>query len=1361
MYHTHIVSTKKMAAKYEGLGAFIRSHRERQGMATQGELAARLSVAQQTVSRWEAGSSRPRTDELARIAALLKIDFAELSAAARYAADATTVSFDRPLPLAGLSPESFELLCLDFLATIFRGQADVRPAGKTGHKQYGIDIEARFVDDDGLFTFQCKREAQFGAAKVVKAITAHTIPAKKKHILLSRVASPDARKEVRKAHGWDLWDQTDITRLFRTLPKIEQIRIVDTFFPSQRYALTGELAPGPWLTVYDFFAPQLAEGRIFNQRWDLVGRTGELEQLESALADRSVLVSSLIGRAGEGKSRVLRTALDEFCASYPEVRVFVASPTAEIDAKSLEDLGTGEKLVVVDDVHDRFDIGQLIRYVADERSNARLLLVYRPYWHEVVQRDLARSGLAGGLVASVTLARPTKQDATKLATQVLAKHGASTDMAATIASIAYDSPLAVVVGAQIVAKEGVHPELFGSNDAFRSTVLKHYEQVIAEGIAKGKDQDRVRAILRVLALIQPVVPDDRRVLELLAEIEGIAAPDASRLGRLLIDSGVVFKRGASYRLSPDLLADSIIESACITSSSESNGYAERIFDAAIPEHKEHLLLNLGRLDWRRNEGDTSSSHLLDAIWSRIQWNDDYQNAQVKAAAAAAYYQPRQALQLARLLIDEGHGTAEDVCRIIRGATYNLKYLSAACDLLWELAKEDTRPTNPHPNHPLRLLTELATPEPRKPINYCEAAVDFALSQLGLEESWTGQSTPYDVLKGALATEGHFTAKSTHRELTLSAYGVNVETVAPMRHRVVDAILDGITSDNQRQAFAAAELLNSALRGPIGLLNRAPSATERADWSQEFVDTLQRVNGVLESHTIAAPVLVRIGQSVSWHAYQAGGATGDEARRVLDRLDRNLETRVTRILMDGWGHDTWKFQAGSLDRNEQRQEELASEVEGAFPNECERAAFLERRLADLKCHGVESLGSAHLFVNRLIDRQPALAREVLDAKECNPRSPIADYGSFALSSLLRREPTEAHRSISMLLARGDEHLPFVARAYAMGALGGRQLDYEDRDVIRQIFRSSDTSVLATAAWVFREVAEKDKRFAIEILADASPKLMRVSRGEIFMWLDDDKFIPFDSIPNHDLTRIVELLTVPDSLDDHYLREFLARVAKREPGQVVELAKKRLDQAIAAENWKYSPIGVLSGGAAESLNLLAHPDGAMIFRETLDWALPRAAADYQFSYRFAELVTGVFGCSEPSFASTLEAWCFHGGATHYAVVAAVLRETPNSFVFGQHAFVLRILRAARALGRSVQKAVSSSLFASALGGVRSGIPGQPFPTDLDMKQRAEHILASLAKSDPAFSLYDDIRAHAEESIGRSRREGLIMDEEDADS
>ena len=741
------------APRYAALGARIRSIRSATGIATQAELAHQLGASQQTVSRWEAGTSRPRANELAKLAALLKVDVAELSHAAGYTPGApTSVSFDRPLPLPSLLPDSFEYFCLDLLSTRFHGKADVHPAGKTGHKQCGIDIEARFRNNE-LHTYQCKREAQFGPEKVKRAIKEQTIAAKKKHILLSRVASPDARNELKRVNSWDLWDQIDITRIFRNLPKREQVRITDIYFPNQRFALTGELAAGPWQSVEAFFAPQLVDGRPFNQCWELVGRTTELDDLAHALADCSLAVVSLIGRAGEGKSRVLRSALEAFTTRHPGVRVVVASPTEEITTKSLEDLGGGEKLLVVDDVHDRSDLTQLIRHVADTRSQARLLLIYRPYWRDPVVRELARYGLVGNLISSIELTKPTKQDAIVLATQVLTKSRAPIAAAEAIATVAYDSPLAVVVGAQIVASEGVHQELFGSNEVFKTMVLKHYERVIAQGIAQGKDQERVHKILRVLALIQPVVPDDTHVFKLLASIEEIEAPDASRLVRLLIDGGVLFKRGTRYRLSPDLLADSIIETACITPSGASNGYAERLFAASIPEHKEHVLLNLGRLDWRRNEGDTSESKLLDGLWSQLVWTDDYVNAQVKAAAAAAYFQPRQALAFARRLIDQGHGNDENVCRIVHGATYSLSYLAEACSLLWEAGQHDARPTHQHPNHAIRLLKELATPDPRKPAAFVDGVVDFALSILDYPKSWTGAYTPYDVLSGALATEG--------------------------------------------------------------------------------------------------------------------------------------------------------------------------------------------------------------------------------------------------------------------------------------------------------------------------------------------------------------------------------------------------------------------------------------------------------------------------------------------------------------------------------------------------------------------------------------------------------------------------------
>ncbi|MEV5712236.1 hypothetical protein, partial [Actinoallomurus sp. NPDC052274] len=66
------------------------------------------------------------------------------------------------------------------------------------------------------------------------------------------------------------------------------------------------------------------------------------------------------------------------------------SPVSDPDHEGLEALGTCEKLLVVDDAHDRDGLPLLIDYVADPRNKARLLLATRPYAEQRIRNDLAR-----------------------------------------------------------------------------------------------------------------------------------------------------------------------------------------------------------------------------------------------------------------------------------------------------------------------------------------------------------------------------------------------------------------------------------------------------------------------------------------------------------------------------------------------------------------------------------------------------------------------------------------------------------------------------------------------------------------------------------------------------------------------------------------------------------------------------------------------------------------------------------------------------------------------------------------------------------------------------------------------------------
>lgn len=84
-------------SKYESFGNLVVRLRLQAGYEKQSDLAAAMDCKQQTVSRWEAGTARPRSDDLPKLAHVLKLE------------DPTPLyqAWDiyRPFPLAGEKPE--------------------------------------------------------------------------------------------------------------------------------------------------------------------------------------------------------------------------------------------------------------------------------------------------------------------------------------------------------------------------------------------------------------------------------------------------------------------------------------------------------------------------------------------------------------------------------------------------------------------------------------------------------------------------------------------------------------------------------------------------------------------------------------------------------------------------------------------------------------------------------------------------------------------------------------------------------------------------------------------------------------------------------------------------------------------------------------------------------------------------------------------------------------------------------------------------------------------------------------------------------------------------------------------------------
>ena len=1269
-------------------------------------------------------------------------------------------TFDAHLPFDTLPWKSFENFCHDYLSSLFPDAA-IHQYGGEGDDQKGIDLEMRWAEGN-KWTFQVKREKQFGPNKIRTVIEKHKIVSQKKIILLARIASPKARDALHNHPDWELWDRQDLSVKFRCLDPWDQHRLIDIYFPGQHLSLTGKLRSTTWLSLDEFFSHFLSDQALFHHCWNVVGRSVERLRLHEALADQSVKVIGLIGGPGEGKTRLLLDGLDLIQRSQPRTRIVIATGQS-LDTADLAQLGRRDTLLVVDDAQDLESLDSLCRYLR-QKPNARLLLACHPAKAAAIETSLAQFGLNGVAYQAITLERPSQDDAEALARQVLARHSGDQRMAPLIAARCQDSPLALVIGAQLVAREGLDPRKFASSQAFQATVWSRYIRMIStsvgDGAGGGPDADRVRRLLLLFALLQPLDPDSAGVLELLESLHQIQAPEATRLTKTLMQSGVLVQRGSRCRLSPDLLADALIVESCITAQGAFNTYPEQLFHRADHRYKGQLLFNLSRLDWRLRVQTVVRQPRLQYLWSLIDRTIWPQPSLLKAAIAAAFYQPQCAMSLARRWIAAGQGSHPEVCRLIKGAVSSGEELQSACELLWELARSDSRDTQHHPNHPLRVLQELSRPVVLHSQHDVKAVVAFALRLLPAAESWTGICTPFALLEGALiTTTDHLQSKPGRpMEIVTQVYRVNPAAVRPLRRQVIDAILDSLSSANRRQVFAAAELLEHAVRYQNGWPELPLSDLELAAWTEEFQDTLQRLNAMLDLHNLPAPVLVRVAQSVARYSFHTNGhlpnpVLASAAAAVLVRLDRDLPTLLCRHLMDGWCTLTWNRKERD---HPHLHGNLAADLERQQPDSNALMLEINAGMAEIAAYTPKGWQKrATPFLATLLSRHQGHAWALLALQRSDPSAPLAAFAPHALAIVLSSAPLQAHAWIENSPTQDDNHRRLIAAAYAQVGFEGRALLPQDRARLEPIFCSDDPETLSQLPHIVMRLVRPEPQLAIDLITSVHSDLLSSNNqrshatAEILLWLGDEEHgIPLEQISPADAEQLLRLLQAPDSLDDDHFRDFLKRFSPRWPELVVNLAKTRLERCLQQPERFSLPLWHQHHPSV-TLDLLELPQGPALLSSCLDWGLPRAD-QAAFGAAWANLVACLFGWREPQLTTTLWSWWEDAPLprlAHLQLLAALLAEAPERFPLEQHAFVGELLLAAAAVDRTSSDWLVADLAKAMSWPLRPGAFGEPCPEDVATAAEAQQLHDRLPPGHPARRLYAILRDQAHAAIARA--------------
>lgn len=1333
---------------YIELADRITDGRSRLGLS-QTELAAELGLKQQAVSRWEAGTHRPSVDQIPALAAVIEEDSATLMMLAGYG-QPVAATLSSLFPVDALAPDTFERF-VEALISDLHPEAEVNILGSRGHAQKGADVVARFPDAR-VWSFQCKRVERFGVADIEKAIADHTLEAERKFLVLSKIANPAAIETVAAHPSWALWDKQVLTRQIRSLSIEAQERLVDIYFRGQRMALLGRNEPGPWLASEEYFAPFQGRSAIFTHDWPLVGRDDDLGKLVDALGDDAERVTLLFGPGGIGKTRILKEAVARFGRKHRGTLIRFLSASQEPDAASLAALGTGRKLLVVDDAHDREGLKLLIEYAVDERNRTKLLIASRPYAEQRIRNELAIYRIVAP--HTVILGRLDKDALRKLVIDVLSEFGGDPDWAEPILAATSDSPLVAAMAARVVAVEGLIPELARGETKLRRLILSRFTTVITGHLGAPSDVPLLRAVLEVVALIQPFHIDDRRVAELVeATRPSVTSGDVGRALKLLVEGGILYKRGALYRLMPDLLGDFLIEESCIGADGQLADFAIAVADKVEGDRLSQVLVNLGRTDWRLADGDPSNSKLLEPIWKALRAIDNKYDGRIAAIEAVAYYQPAQALAFVQAQIEAGR-ILQEFGNILRRVAYSPEHRDDALGLLWDLGQIDSRDTNPHPGHPIRILAELVGYDRYKPVSFNEDVAAFAFGLLDRPDAWNNKYTPFDVLKPLLSGEG-ITTTSTGRAISFSPFFVDYDVVAKLRAQLIDRVIEFLESGNRRAALHAARMVNEAVRAPYGMMNSTVPDDLRAKYEREFSGTIARVEALVANGTLAPTTIIGLIRSLDWFAQYGDGLLHDQVSDLFHRLPTDLDFRFYAAIAEG---AEWTF-VGQTSYDSWGDEKdwhssFINELLAAYPDRNALCDALVFRLDAIEAVGM-SVFPANQLVDKMIAADPAIGTAIIERSLAEVGTRLRAYLGFAVGQLLETQSGQGRIMIAQMFESSEAQI----RTGGARALVGlrRPYDQDDLALLKTALSAADPAVVSIAILALRTWREVS-------FHEAVPLMLCVEFGESEELLEgvatalSHRFVAeLDEMRPVDVHSLLDRMKHVPRLEGHWTGELLKRLSQRHGLAVAEFILARTDIALAKkEDESYRAVGY--GRRSGGLALEQAPDISPILHRVWLWLRDHDGVGAGARYEIGATISAMFKLDSPPVVEFLDAMLDRATAGDLEWVGRILRDAHHTFAITQRRFVERYLSRCKAVGSQLVKSAIDQLGAAAVSGSWSGTAGEPMPRDVKARDEATTILASMSRLSPAYPLYRSILEDAKRNIERSLAEAAAFEDED---
>lgn len=1326
--------------------AEIRSAREARGW-DQAELARLLGVGQQTVSRWERGQTAPRGELLDRLRATLGLDGA---------ATPPRRPLLEELPFNRLDAYQFEAFCDALASRLYPDAQEVLRYGISGDTQHGIDIRVVTADGEHI-GIQCKKYEKFQPASFAKAVAEldrDRARVDRCVLFLSTRASAAVVEACDKLDEWTIWDSRTLSREVGKLPRDQALTLLDRFFPDMREEFLDVRSPSVWQTAEEAF-PVSLPSPVYSHGFRLVGRAETLAEMTAfAAGDDGPRIAVLTGVAGQGKSRLLYELVREHDRGHgAATRVLTPGP---FTPEEFEHLPTSDRLLVlVEDAHERSDdLAMVVTGVLRARPRARVVIATRPYGRHVVQQALRAAKVDEREVPRWDLSALRSEEAYALASEVIGE--GKEHAARVVAHVAADSPLLLVNAATAVRRGDLDVSVLQGHTDVHRLLLEVFVQSALQQSAQPDDD---RALLHAVAALQPVATDVPHFQNALSAILQLPFTRISPRLRALEGTGIVVRRGASVRVSPDLLGDALLTEAAVHPHDGSpTGYLRLVRDCADGDALVNALVNAGRIDWQGNVRGAFRGGVLDPLWAVLEAEFKEGGAYTRVALLSllrkiAPFQPERVFGLVKWALDNPattddrpsgarwmpgeYGQADilrEVPRVLEAVAVDLDRLRSVYDLLWSMGRDDERPLNQTPDAPLRILLDLASYVPGKPLEYQEILLDVL-------SDWLEEATPNPANRMPLALlDPLFSSTAEGRTmegwtLTLSHYPLRAEVVTPVRKRAVGILLDQYASEDERRAVAAAATCEEVLRH---------QSEDFEPYNTEFLRELSVRAAALRPGPLVALATRR---SLSWTVKHGPAPMSEAAQSVVDALPDSAEHQLAVLLHTG------TEDAENLESIQGYWETLRHDTVGELrrrPTDHVAALLVSLVEAGHRVLANHSEG-AHAVLKEALtefpDLTPALLDRLVSAEEGTVRVmlPTVLHASFGQDvprtvDTCRRLVADGRSAAVWAVTQALQEFIQEPSVQEAGAL----------ELARALVDHADPAVRAGVLGMAVSMLRTSKDAALELLTSVPFGETGAVPYRLWWAFTKDGLLSWQDLTVSQRTFFLDQLTALPTLRDHAVQQVIVHLARADAEAAVGLLRARV------ERWEETATGErfdpLPFAWSVPLPFSDSPARLDLLRSVRDWlAQPRENA-WRRELHAPELFWTLAGPADDSVLALLLEPYQEDDSDLARAVAPLLSKMPKSLVWNKVDFVTALLKTASRLSEDLFRRTGGSLQAAVLTGFRWGTPGKPYPEDIDISERAQRIRAGLPRGSAVDLFYKALQDSARHNIDRAIADDL---------